>query len=200
MPEGFQTLPDNTRLVVFKTSSHPDISGEVSIQEFLKADIPTYKIVADGVVPASGKNLLSVFNNVSGTRIRVQNVNTYPRASGNNSMTIQIGYIGSAPTSGTGTIATSFNKFATDFPDNPAPPFNIVSMGGNVNPAPVAGVILGGNRMSLSTPNSIDIFDANKYRNGSALQLKGGQDGVVIKQMDGGVTGTVTTELVFTLD
>jgi hypothetical protein len=200
MPETFQTMPDGKRIVVYQTFSHPDISGEANIQEFLRADIPTYKIVADAVVPASGKNLLSVFNNVSGVRIRVQNVNAYARASGNNSMTIQIGYINSAPVSGTGTVATLFNTFATDFPTNPAPPFNVVHMAGNTTPTPVAGVILGGNRLSLSTPGSVDVFDANKYRNGSALQLKGGQDGVVIKQMDGGALGTVTTELVFTLD
>lgn len=200
MPETFQTMPDGKRMVVFQTFSHPDISGEANIQEFLRADIPTYKIVADGVVPASGKNLLSVFNNVSGTRIRVQNVSCYPRASGNNSMVIQIGYITSAPTSGTGTVATLFNKFATDFPSNPSPPFNIIHMAGNTSPAPVAGVILGGNRLSLSTPNGVSIFDSNSYRNGSAFQLKGGEDGLVIKQMDGGALGTVTTELVFTLD
>ena len=200
MPETFQTLPDGKRLVVFQTFNHPDISGEANIQEFLRADIPTYKIVADGIVPASGKNLLSVFNNVSGSRIRVQNVTAYPRLSGNNSFTIQIGYINSVPTSGTGTVATTFNKFATDFPSNPAAPAQVVSMAGNTSPAPVAGVILGGNRISLSQPNSVDVFDANKYRNGSALQLRPQEDGVVIKQMDGGALGTVTTELVFTLD
>lgn len=200
MPESFTTLPDNTRLVVFSTNSHPDISGTVFIQEQLRADIPTYQITADAIVPASGKNLLTVFNNISGTRIRVQQIYAYARASGNNSMAIQVGYINSAPVSGTGTVATTFTGFATDFPVNPPSPNNIIHMAGNTSPAPVAGVFLGGNRLSLSTPNSVDIFNANNFRNGSALQLKGGQDGIVVKQMDGGTLGTVTTHAVFTLD
>ena len=200
MPEGFQTLPDNTRLVVFKTSAHPDISGEVSIQETLKADIPTYQITADAVVPASGKNIISVFNNISGTRIRVQNVYAYPRASGNNTVCLQIGYINSVPLSGTNTLPSTFSAFATDFPVNPPPPSNIVHMTANTTPAPVAGVILGGNRISLSTPGKYDIFSADDFRNGSALQLKGAQDGIVVKQMDGGTAGTLTCHVIFTLD
>lgn len=200
MPETFQTLPDGTRLVVFATNSHPDISGTANIQEQLRADIPTYQVTADAVVPASGKNLLSLYNNISGVRIRVQQIYAYARASGNNSMAIQVGYINSVPVSGTGTTASTFTGFATDFPANPSPPSNIVHMIGNTSPAPVAGVVLGGNRVSLSTPNKYDIFNANDFRNGSALQLKGGQDGVVVKQMDGGATGTVTVHAVFTLD
>jgi hypothetical protein len=200
MPETFQTLPDGKRIVVFQTSSHPDISGEANIQEGLKADIPTYQVTADNVVPASGKNLLTVFNNISGVRIRVQQVYAYARASGNNSMVIQLGYINSVPVSGTGTTASAFTGFATDFPPNPTPPNNIVHMIGNTTPAPVSNVFLGGNRLSLSTPNSVDIFNANNFRNGSALQLKGGQDGVVVKQMDGGALGAVTIHAVFALD
>jgi hypothetical protein len=200
MPETFQTLPDNSRLVVFKTNAHPDISGEVVIQEGLKADIPTYQITADNVVPASGKNLLSVFNNISGVRIRVQQIYAYARASGNNSMAIQVGYINSVPVSGAGTTASTFTGFATDFAPNPSPPDNIVHMIGNTTPVPVTGVFLGGNRVSLSQPNTFDIFNANDFRNGSALQLKGGQDGIVVKQMDGGALGTVSIHAVLTRD
>jgi hypothetical protein len=200
MPESFQTLPDNTRLVVFNTSAHPDISGNVSIQETLKADIPTYQITADAVVPASGKNLVSVFNNISGVRIRVQRIYAYARASGNNSMAIQVGYINSVPVSGTGTTASTFTGFAVDFPQNPAPPNNIIHMIGSTNPQPAAGIVLGGNRLSLSQPNVVDVFNANDFRNGSSLQLRGGQDGIVVKQIDGGALGTVTVHTVFTLD
>lgn len=201
MPETFQTLPDDKRLVVFQTFAHPDISGEANVQEYLRADIPTYQITADNVVPASGKNLLSLYNNISGVRIRVQQIYAYARTSGSNSMTIQLGYINSVPVSGTGTTASTFTGFATDFPQNPAPPNNIVHMIGNTNPQPVAGVYLGGNRLSLSQSNRIDIFNSNDFRNGSALQLKGAQDGIVVKQMDGETTtGTVTVHAVFTLD
>ena len=200
MPETFQELPDGKRLVVFETSSHPDISGVVNIQETLKADLPTYQVTADAVVPASGKNIISVFNNISGTRIRVQNVYAYPRASGNNSVCLQLGYINSAPVSGAATLASTFTAFATDFPQNPPPPNNIIHMTANTTPAPVAGVVLGGNRISLSAPDKCDIFSAGDFRNGSALQLKGAQDGIVVKQMDGGTTGTITCHVVFTLD
>src|SRR5215211_3729285 len=154
MPETFQTMPDGKRMVVFETSSHPDISGVVNIQEFLRADIPTYQITADGVSLTSGKNILSVFNNISGTRIRVQNVHVYPRTSANNAVTLQLGYITSTPVSGAGTTAGLFTGFATDFPANPPSPNNIIHMIGNPTPAPQAGVILGGNRVSMSQPNS----------------------------------------------
>ena len=198
MPEGFQTLPDNSRLVVFKTSSHPDISGEVSIQETLKADIPTYQISAEGVTLASGKNLLSVFNNLPTSRIRVQNVYAYPRTSANNSVTIQLGYINSVPISGTATGA--FNRFAIDFPNNPNPPDNIVHLVGNTSPAPLSGQILGGNRIAMNLPNQSEIFSADRARNGSALQLRPTLDGITVKQVEGGSTGTLNCHVIFTLD
>ena len=198
MPEGFQTLPDNSRLVVFKTSSHPDISGEVSIQTGLKADIPSYQISAEGVTLASGKNLLSVFNNLPATRIRVQNVFAYPRTSANNAITIQLGYINSPPISGTATGA--FNRFAIDFPNNPNPPANIVHLIGNTSPQPLSGQILGGNRVSMNVANQSEIFSADRSRNGSALQLRPTLDGITVKQVDGGALGTLNCHVIFTLD
>ena len=198
MPETFQELPDGKRLVVFQTASHPDISGQVNIQEFLKADIPTYQITAEGVTLTSGKNLLSVFNNLPSNRIRVQNVYAYPRTSANNSVTIQLGYISTPPISGTAN--GSFSAFAVDFPPNTAPPNNIVSVIGNTSPAPFSGVVLGGNRISMSTPNQSEIFSADRARNGSALQLRPTLDGITVKQVDGGATGTLNCHVIFTLD
>lgn len=198
MPETFQELPDGKRLVIFQTSSHPDISGQVNIQEFLKADIPSYQISAEGVTLASGKNLLSVFNNLPATRIRVQNVFAYPRTSANNAITVQLGYINSPPVSGTATGA--FNTFAIDFPNNPGPPNNIVHLVGNTSPQPLSGQILGGNRISMSTPNQSEIFSADRSRNGSALQLRPTLDGITIKQVEGGALGTLNCHVIFTLD
>ena len=198
MPESFQTLPDNNRLVIFTTNAHPDISGTVFIQETLKADIPSYQISAEGVTLTSGKNLLSVFNNLPSSRIRVQNVFAYPRTSANNAVTLQLGYINSPPISGTAT--GSFNRFAIDFPNNPNPPDNIVHLVGNTSPQPLSGQILGGNRISMSVPNQSEIFSADRARNGSALQLRPTLDGITVKQVDGGTTGTLNCHVIFTLD
>lgn len=198
MPENFTTLPDATRLVVFETNQHPDISGTVHIQETLKADIPTYQITAEGVVPASGKNLLSVFNNLPTKRIRVQNVYAYPRVSGNNSVTLQLGYINSVPISGT--AVGNFAAFAVDFPNNAAPPNNIVHVIGNTSPQPLSGVVLGGNRIGLNTTDQYEIFSADRARNGSSLQLRPQSDGVTVKQVEGGTAGTLNVHVIFTLD
>lgn len=198
MPETFQTLPDGTRLVVFATNSHPDISGTANIQETLKADVPTYQITAEGVTLTSGKNLLSVFNNLPANRIRVQNVYAYPRTSANSAVTLQLGYINSVPISGT--APANFVAFAVDFPNNAAPPNNIVHLVGNTSPQPLSGVVLGGNRVSLSTANQYEIFSADRARNGSALQLRPTSDGITVKQVDGGTTGTLNVHVIFTLD
>ena len=199
MPETFIELPDGKRLVTFQTSSHPDISGEVNIQESLKADIPTYQITAENVSLTSGKNLLSIFNNLNtGNRIRVQNVYAYPRTSANNAITLHLGYINSVPISGTST--GSFSAFAVDFPPNLAPPNNIVSVIGNTSPAPFSGVVLGGNRIALNEADQSEIFSADRARNGSALQLRPTLDGITVKQVEGGATGTLNCHVIFTLD
>jgi hypothetical protein len=198
MPETFQIMPDGTRLVVFSTDQHPDISGTANIQEILKADIPTYQITAENVALTSGKNLLSVFNNLPSKRIRIQNVYAYPRTSANNAVTIQLGYINSVPVSGTS--PASFSAFAIDFPNNPAAPNNIVHLVGNTSPQPLSGVVLGGNKISLSSPDQSEIFSADRARNGSALQLRPTLDGVTAKQVDGGATGSLNIHVILTLD
>lgn len=196
MPETFITLPDGKRVVTFETSAHPDISGVVTIPLGLKADIPTYQITAEGVTLASGKNLLSVFNNLPSNRIRIQEVYAYPRTSANNAVTIQLGYINSIPSGGSD---ASFTAFAVDFPANPAPPDNVVHKVGNTLPAIVSGIVLGGNRIGMNTTNRYSIF--TEARNGSAMQLRpNGVDGITIKQVDGGSTGTLNCHVIFTLD
>lgn len=196
MPESFTTLPDGTRLVVYETNKHPDISGTANIQEFLKADIPTYQISAENVSLTSGKNIVSVFNNLSSNRIRVQNVYAYARASANNSITLVMGYINAAPSGGQ---SATFTPFAADFPPNTGA--NVVlHQTGNTAPQPLSGLVFGGNRISLSTPNNYDIFNADRARNGSAVQLRPLQDGITVKQVDGGTTGTVNVHVIFTLD
>jgi hypothetical protein len=198
MPETFQELPDGKRLVVFETNQHPDISGTVNIQATLKADIPTYQISVEGVTLTSGKNLITVFNNLPTKRIRVQNVYAYARTSANNAVTLSLGYINSGPTDGTSGV--NFAAFAVDFANNPAPPNNIQYRTANTSPQPISGVVLGGNRISLSTPNQYEIFSADRARNGSALQLRPTQDGITVKQVDGGTTGTLNCHVIFTLD
>jgi len=196
MPETVQTLPDGTRLVVFSTTSHPDISGTANIQESLKADIPTYQISAENVSLTSGKNIVSVFNNLTTNRIRVQNIYAYPRTSANNSVTLVMGYINANLSGGT---PASFTPFAADFPPNTGGNV-VVHQVGNTAPQPISGLIFGGNRISLSNPDQSEIFSADRARNGSAVQLRPLQDGITVKQVDGGTTGTLNVHVIFTLD
>lgn len=199
MPETIMTLPDGTRLVVYTTSSHPDISGEAKIQETLQSDIPTYHIHVEGVVPTSGKNLLSVFNNLPSTRMRVQRVYAYPRTSGNNTVTLVMGYINSVPVSGTQPTPT-FTPLAADFPNNPAPPDRVVYLAGNTSPQPLSGLVFGGARISLNAFNKVEIFNADLVRNGSALQLRPQADGFTVKQVEGGNQGSLNLGAVFVID
>jgi len=195
MGESFVTLPDGSRLMVFQTSAHPDISGTINIQSFMRADIPTYQVTADNVQMASGKNLLSVFNNLPNNRIRVQHIDAYPRTSANNSVTLHLNYINSVPSGGQNAL---INLFAADFPPEQAPPNNIWAKVGNTLPAPISGIILGGTKFGLNLASKQTIF--SKTDNGSSLELRPTADGVTVKQMDGLATGTANIHLIFTLD
>lgn len=195
MPETFFTLPDGKRIIVFETRGHPDISGIVNLPLGLKADIPTYQISAESVTLASGKNLLSIFNNLSGNRIRVQNIFAYPNTSGNNSITVKLHYINSVLSGGTD---AAIDRFAADFPVNPSAPNNVQARVGNTLPVFISGIILGGNRIGLNTVNRYEIF--SETRNGSALQLRPEQDGISVVQKDGNANGTLNIHAVVTLD
>ncbi len=195
MGESFVTLPDNSRLMVFQTSAHPDISGTINIQSFMRADIPTYQITADNVQMASGKNLLSVFNNLPSNRVRVQHIDAYPRTSAANTPTILLNYISSVPSGGQDVL---LNLYAADFLPNPAPPNNIWAKTNNVIPVPVSGIILGGTKFALNGTGKTPIF--SKTDNGSSIELRPTLDGLTVKQVDGLTSGTANIHLIFTLD
>lgn len=199
MPEVFIQLPDGKRLIVFETDRHPDHQGtSVNIQETLNSDIPTYIVTADGVTPGLNTNLLTVFNNNAvGKRIRIQHVYAYSRSNANNTILLQIGYTNTVPAGGTEAI---FNRLAADFDDRPAAPDTILTkIGSTTNP--VSNIILGGARLTLNAEvRNIDLF--RKQSNYSAIQLRGqpNAEGIVIRQVAGSNTGTVTIHVVFTLD
>ena len=199
MPEQFIQLPDGKRLIVFETDRHPDHQGTlVNVQEVLQADIPTYIVTADAVAAANNTNLLSVFNNNNvGKRIRIQHVYAYSRSSANNTILLQIGYSNTVPAGGTEAI---FTRLAADFDDRPAAPNTILTKI-NSTTNPVANIILGGARITLNAEvRNIDLF--RKQSNYSSIQLRPqpNAEGIVIRQVAGGNTGTVTIHVVFTLD
>ena len=199
MPEQFIELPDGKKLIVFETDRHPDHQGTtVNIQEVLQADIPTYIVTADGVTPGLNTNLLTVFNNNNvSKRIRIQHVYAYSRSSANNTILLQIGYSNTVPVGGTEAI---FARLAADFDDRPAAPNTILTkVGSSTNP--VANIILGGARITLNAEvRNIDLF--RKQSNYSSIQLRGqpNAEGIIIRQVAGSNTGTVTIHVVFTLD
>src|SRR5688572_11823301 len=203
MPENIIDLPDGKKLVVFETNQHPDFVGtSINVQETLTADIPTYQAVADNVAPAANKNILSIFNRLATKRIRIQEVYVYPRTLANHVVTLQLGYINTAPTGGTD---LSILKYAADYPNNTASPNDVlVKTGATVSifqtPAPVTPFILGGATFSVNTAGIYVVFSGS--RNGSAIQLRpGGLDGLTLQQTSGtGTTGSLTAHLVFTLD
>ena len=200
MPEQVIDLPDSKKLVVFETNQHPDFTGtSINIQETLRADIPTYLIVGDNITPANNTNLLSIFNNIStGKRIRIQRISAYPRTTANNQPVLQIAYINSSPTGGTD---ATFSRFAADFPDNETAPNGVISKVLPSSPNPIAGINLGGNIVNLTNGAGLRKFDLFSVTgNGSALQLRAGQDGITIRQVAGSNTGTLTLEVLFTLD
>lgn len=203
MPENFIELPDGKKLIVFETDRHPDFLTQlVNIQETLTADIPTYMVVADGVATGINTNLLSVFNNLSaaiGKRIRIQHIYAYPRTAANNTISLQVGYSNTIPAAGT--EATSFTRLAADFDDRPATAPNTIltKIGSTTNP--LAGLILGGTTINLNADfKSYDLF--KKDANYSAIQLRSqpNAEGIVIRQVAGGNTGTVSVIVIFTLD
>ena len=199
MPEVFIQLPDGKRLIVFETDRHPDHQGtSVNIQEVLGADIPTYIATADNVATANNTNLLSVFNNNAvGKRIRIQHIYAYPRSNAANTIVLQVGYSNTVPAGGT---EADFVRIAADFDDRPAAPDTILTkIGSTTNP--IAGTILGGAILNLNSDfKNVDLF--KKQGNYSAIQLRGQPDeeGIVIRQVAGSNTGTVTIHVVFTLD
>ena len=197
MPEQIIELPDGKKLIVFETNQHPDFIGDsVNINEELKADIPTYTAVADDIAPALNKNIISVFNNVPDKRIRIQEVYVYPRTLANHIITLQLGYIGTNPTTGGSSI--TIQKYAADFPNNPASP-NGIEVRTGATATPTAGIIFGGSTFSVNNPGKYTIFES--VRNSSALQLRPTLDGLVLRQVTGsGTTGTITAHVVFTLD
>lgn len=197
MPENYIELPDTKKLVVFETNQHPDFPGvSINIQEVLTADIPTYTIVANNITPALNKNILSIFNNLTNKRVRIQEVYVYPYTAANNTITLQLGYITSAPTGGTD---LTVNRFAVDFAAPPDAPNNLVAQAENTAPNPVAGVIFGGITFNLNTAGTYILFE--KKSNYSALQLRpGGVDGVCVRQVAGAGTGAISVHGVVTLD
>lgn len=199
MPESVIDLPDGKKLVVFETDRHPDFLGtSINVQEVLGADIPTYTIVADNVSPALNKNILTIFNNLPTKRIRVQEVFVYPKTGANNTITLQLGYINSIPVGGTD---ASINKHAADFDSPPAPPNTLIAVTGNTSPAPVAGLIYGGNTFNLNTAATYIIYE--KKGNASALQLRPqpNAEGLVLRQTAGsGTTGSLCAHFIVTLD
>lgn len=197
MPENFIELPDTKKLVVFETNQHPDFgSTVVNIQESLVADIPTYQVVADNISPALNKNILCIFNRLQTKRIRIQSVFVYPRSLANHTVTLQLGYINTEPTGGTD---LSLIKHAADFPNNPTAPNDVMAKA-EATVTPLAGIIFGGSTFSVNIAGKYPIFEST--RNSSALQLRpGGLDGIVVRQTTGsGTTGTLTVQVVFTLD
>ena len=197
MPENFIELPDTKKLIVFETNQHPDFQGTiVNIQESLTADIPTYQAVADSVSPGLNKNIIAIFNRLSTKRIRIQSIFVYPRTLANHTITLQVGYINSEPTSGTD---LSLIKHAFDFPNNPAAPNDVMAKA-EATATPLAGIIFGGSTFSVNVAGKHVLFEAS--RNSSALQLRpGGLDGLVVRQTSGaGTTGSLTVHVVFTLD
>lgn len=197
MPENYIELPDTKKLVVFETNQHPDfLTTSINIQENLDADIPTYQIVADNIAPALNKNILCIFNRLATKRIRIQEVSVYPRSLANHVVTLQLGYINTLPTGGTD---LPLIKHSYDFPNNPDPPNDLIAKS-EATVTPVAGFIFGGVTFSVNTAGKYTIFKPE--RNSSALQLRaGGLDGLVVRQVTGsGTTGTLTANMVFTLD
>lgn len=198
MPENFISLPDGKRLVVFETDRHPDfLTTLVNVQETLKADIPTYMVTADNVATANNSNLLSVFNNLTSKRIRIQHVYCYPRTTAANTITLQIGYSSTSPAGGT---EATFSRLAADFDDRPAAPDTVVTKVGSTT-NPIAGVILGGTTLSLNDSfKTYDLF--RPVGNSSSIQLRPQPDeeGIIIRQVAGSNTGTITVHVVFTLD
>lgn len=196
MPEAFIELPDTKKLVVFETDQHPDFPAtSINIQETLTADIPTYTVVADNITPGLNKNILSIFNNLTTKRIRVQSVYVYPRAAANNTVVLQLGYINSIPTGGTD---ITVQRFAADFQPPPAPPNTLIAQSENTLPNPIAGIIFGGITFNLNNAATYTIFE--KKGNSSALQLRPGQDGITIRQVAGAGTGALTAQFILTLD
>ena len=199
MPEDFIQLPDGKRLIVFETDRHPDHQGtSVNMQETLGGDIPTYIVTADNVSASNNSNILSVFNNNNlGKRIRIQHVYAYSRTSANNTIVLQIVYSSTVPAGGSEAI---FTRLAADFDDRPATPNTILTkIGSTTNP--VANINLGGARINLNADlRNIDLF--RKQSNYSSIQLRPqpNAEGIIIRQVAGGNTGTVTVHVVFTLD
>lgn len=201
MPENFIALPDGKRLVIFETDRHPDFKGTViNIQETLLADIPSYMVVADNVATAINTNLLSVFNNLSATvnkRIRIQHIYCYPRSTAANTVTLQVGYSNVSPAGGT---EANFTRMAADFDDRPAAPNTVLTKVGSTT-NPIAGIILGGTTLSLNDSfKTYDLF--KKDANYSAIQLRPqpNAEGIIVRQVAGSNTGTLTIHVVFTLD
>lgn len=193
MPENYIELPDTKKLVVFETNQHPDFPAtSVNVQETLIADIPTYSVVADNIAPALNKNIISIFNNLTTKRIRIQQVYVYPRTAANNTITLQLGYINSAPTGGTD---LNIARYAADFPTSS----NVIAQSENTSPNPIANTLFGGITFNLNTAGTYIIFE--KKSNCSALQLRpNGQDGITVRQVVGSATGSISVHVVFTLD
>lgn len=202
MGEDIQILPDGKNLLGYSTNQHPDFAGtDIFINEGLNADIPTYQFVADGVAATTGKNVLAVFNRTP-KRVRIQYVYCYPRTLGNNTVTVQLGYINALPTGG---AAINAIKHAFDNPDNPAAPNNVVALKDNsptsaIVASPIAGVIFGGTTFSNNAAGKYDIF--NPVRNMSALQLRpNSQDGIILVVSNASsALGTFTSHVGITLD
>lgn len=201
MPEQVITLPDAKKLVVFETDQHPDFSGiSINVQETLRADIPSYLVTADNVtLQSSPTNLLSIFNNISGgKRIRIQQISAYPRSTATNTVVLQVGYINAVPTGGTDAL---FTKLAADFPSNQTAPNGVISKVLPTSPNPIANIILGGDIISLDSGSDLKKHTLFEVKgNGSALQLRPTLDGITVRQVSGTNLGTVTIEVMFTLD
>ncbi len=192
MVETYHTLADGKRVLVQEITGHPDVSGVVVVNIGLKADVPTYQVTAENVSLSSGKNLLSIFNNMPSTRVRVQSIVAYPTVSGNNNVTLKLMYINNTLSGG---VPAFVDKFAVDFL-GPSP--NFQAQVGNTSPTPVSGVNLGGNRIGLGQTGKFEIF--GETRNSSALELRPQQDGITVKQMDGNSNGNLTIHAIVTPD
>lgn len=198
MGETFHVLPDGKRIVVYDTEFHPDISGNVQIQTFLLSDIPSYTVTGDNITPENNTNLLSVYNNIStGERIRIQEISAYPLATANNSVALQVGYIGSFPSGGTNAV---FTEMAADYPPNQTEPNGVIAHVKPDSPNPVSGRIFGGNIVNLNSTNlSEKVILFQKSANKSSIHLRAGQDGITVRQVAGGNTGAVAIEVDFVI-
>lgn len=201
---GYIDLPDGKKLVTHKTNQIPDFPNEeVNVQATLRADIPSYLVVADNVAVANNTNLLSIFNNTA-KRVRIQRISVYVRTPAENSIVLQVGYINSAPIGSTNAIIT---RFAADYPPNDATPLTDLVNAKILptSPNPIANINLGGAAIPLSSTNPSTFQKHDLFKvdgNGSALILRpNAQDGITITDVGQTATGgNITIEVILTLD